>query len=77
MSVRSCGLSTSSPRQLRASDLSWADMVFVMESKHRSRIVGSMSDALGVTPLHVLNIPDDYLFMDPELIELLQEGVNY
>ena len=47
-----------------------------MENKHRSRILSSMSTALGQTPLHVLDIPDDYQFMDPELIDLLQERVE-
>ena len=76
MSVRSCGLSDSSPRKLRVADIEWADVVFVMESKHRSRIRESMSQVLGQTPLHVLDIPDDYQFMDPELIDLLQERVE-
>jgi predicted protein tyrosine phosphatase len=35
-----------------------------------------MSQVLGQTPLHVLDIPDDYQFMDPELIDLLQERVE-
>ena len=61
---------------MRMSDLEWADVIFVMESKHRSRIRESLSQALGQTPLHVLDIPDDYQFMDPELIELLQERVE-
>lgn len=52
-------------------------MVFVMESKHRSRIRESMSQSLGQTPLHVLDIPDDYQFMEPELIDLLQERIEY
>jgi predicted protein tyrosine phosphatase len=76
MSVRSCGLSDSSPRKLRVADLEWADVVFVMENKHRSRILGSMSNALCQTPLHVLDIPDDYQFMDPELVDLLQERIE-
>lgn len=76
MSVRSCGLSDSSPRRLRVADLEWADVVFVMESKHRSRIRESMSQALGQTPVNILDIPDDYQFMDPELVDLLQERVE-
>jgi len=76
MSVRSCGLSDSSPRKLRVADIEWASVIFVMENKHRSRILSSMSTALGQTPLHVLDIPDDYQFMDPELIDLLQERVE-
>ncbi len=76
LSVRSCGLSAKSPRTLRADDLIWADLVFVMESKHGSRIRGEFRDALGGTPLHVLDIPDDYQLMDPELVELLTDRVE-
>ena len=76
LSVRSCGLSSQSPRTLRAEDLVWADVVFVMESKHRSRILGEFRNALGGTPVHVLEIPDDYQFMDPELVELLTDRVE-
>lgn len=76
LSVRSAGLSPRSPRQLRANDLAWADVVFVMESEHRQRIRGEFQEALGDTPLHVLDIPDDYQFMDAELVELLQDRVE-
>ena len=76
MSVRSAGLSPRSPRQLRADDLIWADIVFVMEFKRRSRIKSQFREALGDTPLHVLDIPDDYQFMDVELVELLQDRVE-
>ena len=77
LSVRSCGLSPRSPRQLRVDDLVWADVVFVMEPKHRERIAGQFREALGDTPLHVLDIPDDYQFMDPELVELLRDRVDW
>ena len=77
LSVRSCGLSARSPRQLRDDDLIWADIVFVMETKHRARITGQFRDALGGTPLHVLDIPDDYQFMNPELVDLLQDRIGW
>lgn len=76
-SVRSCGLSVRSPRRLRQADLSWADVIFVMEAKHRARILGQFREAVGGTPLHVLDITDDYRFMDPELVELLKDRVEW
>lgn len=75
--VRSCGLSAQSQRQIRESDLIWAEVVFVMEAKHRTRIQQQFRDALGETPLHVLDISDDYEFMDPELIDLIRERVEW
>lgn len=47
-----------------------------MEAKHRARLVERFQEALRQTPVHVLDIPDDYPFMDPELIELLRERVE-
>jgi predicted protein tyrosine phosphatase len=76
LSVRSCGLSAKSPRTLRADDLLWADIVFVMEAKHRSRILGEFRNELCKTRLHVLEIADDYQYMDPELVELLTDRVE-
>ena len=77
LSVRSCGLSGRSPRQLREDDLIWADVIFVMETGHRARITGQFRVALGDTPIHVLDIPDDYQFMDPELVDLLTDRVGW
>lgn len=75
-SVRSRGTSDRARRTLTASDLTWADAVFVMETRHRSQILQKHRDALGETPLHVLEIPDDYALMDPELVEMLVDGVG-
>jgi predicted protein tyrosine phosphatase len=77
LSVRSCGLSPRARRRLRADDLLWADVVFVMEAKHRARLVGRFREELGETPLHVLDIPDEYPFMAPELVSLLRERVDW
>ncbi len=77
LSVRSCGFSPRSRRRLSPDDLLWADVVFVMEGAHRARILGAMRDALGDTPIHVLDVPDDYEFMDPELVDLLTDRVGW
>ncbi len=42
-----------------------------MEEKHKSRIQEEFRDEVGNTTLHVLDIPDDYSYMDPELVEIL------
>lgn len=75
--VRSRGLSPQSPRQLTLADVTWAEQIFVMEAKHRARLVERFREALQQTPVHVLDIPDDYPFMDPELIELLRDRVEW
>ncbi|PZU67558.1 MAG: phosphotyrosine protein phosphatase [Sphingobium sp.] len=51
--------------------LRWADTIFVMEKTHRSKIQQRFRAALGGTRIVCLDIPDDYEFMDANLIALL------
>jgi predicted protein tyrosine phosphatase len=51
--------------------LRWADTIFVMEKTHRNKIQKRFRSALGGTRIICLDIPDEYEFMDPELIALL------
>lgn len=73
--TRARGLSSSAERPLREGDVSWADVIFVMESEHSSRLRKQFRPALGSTPIHVLDIPDEFEFMDPELVERLELSV--
>ncbi|EXB24010.1 putative protein-tyrosine-phosphatase [Acinetobacter baumannii 1437282] len=43
-----------------------------MESRHKQQIKEKFSKQLQHKKVFVLDIPDDYHYMDPELIELLQ-----
>lgn len=51
--------------------LDWADIVLVMESSHRSKLVAKFGKQLRGKRLASLDIPDDYEFMAPALVELL------
>jgi predicted protein tyrosine phosphatase len=73
--ARSAGTSASARHPVSAADLAWADVVVVMEDKHRSRLLAAFRALLVHKPLHVLDIPDDYPFMDPDLVELLRDPV--
>jgi len=75
LNVRSAGTSASARKQVGTADLAWADVIIVMETKHRSRLVQDHAGLLAGKALHVLDIPDDYRFMDAELVELLQQAV--
>lgn len=74
--VRSAGTSPQARRRVSAQDIEWADVIFVMETEHRRRLREDFADSLADTPLHVLHIPDDYQFMDPELVEELRRSVS-
>lgn len=53
----------------------WADVIFVMEQKHKNRLKAEFTRLLDHKPLHVLEIPDDYHYGDPALIALLDDLV--
>jgi predicted protein tyrosine phosphatase len=57
-------------------DVRWADVIMVMEEKHKSRLVAEFTGLLDHKPIHVLDIPDEYKFMDAELVEMLGQSVN-
>ena len=75
VNARSAGTGAGARRVVSAADLEWADVVLVMEDKHRSRLLAEYRQLLLHKPLHVLDIPDDYKYMDPELVELLGDPV--
>lgn len=76
LSVRSAGTSPNARRHVSPEDIAWADVVFVMEEKHKSRLVAAYARLLEHKPIHVLDIPDEYKYMDPELVEELQRSVG-
>jgi len=55
--------------------LAWADLVFVMERGHRARLAARFETSLRGKRIICLEIPDDFAFMDAELIRLLETRV--
>lgn len=53
-----------------------ADVIFVMEPKHLQRLRAEYARLLEHKLIHVLEIPDDFQYMDPELVELLESAVG-
>lgn len=72
--VRSAGLSPKSRHQLKERDLIWADIVLVMEQEHKSRILKFYRESC--PQIECLDIPDEYEYMNEELVELLIERVD-
>ena len=73
--VRSAGTSPRARKKVGPADIRWADVVFVMEHKHKTRLKAEFARLLDYKPIHVLDIPDEYNYMDPELIEELENLV--
>jgi len=72
--VRSAGTSPNARRTVNAKDIIWADIIFVMEQKHKDRLKAAFPAPLKYAKLHVLDIPDEYQFNDPELVEIIRTG---
>ena len=71
MEVRSAGVRAGANRRVSEADLLWADVVFVMEKEHKEWIVERFR-GLDLPPIDVLEIPDDFEYMDEQLQEMLR-----
>ena len=71
----SAGLNHDAENPLTPELLQWADLVFVMERAHRSKLSARFKPFLGNARVICLQIPDEYGFMDPDLIHLLNDRV--
>lgn len=74
--IKSAGTEKSARIKVNQNLLDWADLVFVMEDKHQKRIESRFKVDYKSTELLVLDIPDDYQYMDNDLIEILNIMVN-
>jgi predicted protein tyrosine phosphatase len=75
-SARSAGTSPNAKKTISVSDIKWADLIFVMEKKHKNRIVAEFTRLVEHKPIHILDIPDEYKYMDPDLISFVEDIVE-
>jgi predicted protein tyrosine phosphatase len=68
--ARSAGTSDKARIRMSQKMIDWADVVFVMERKHRHII--KQRFVVSNQPIIVLEIEDNYPFGDKELIEILK-----
>ncbi len=74
--VRSAGTEKDARVKVTSGHIGWADLIFVMEKKHRRRLQAKYADILASTKVVCLNIRDDYGLMDPKLIGLLKANLS-
>lgn len=70
--VDSAGLNNDAEVTLSPEQIEWADVILVMEKAHRNRLNRKFREHLAGKRIAVLNIPDDYDYMDKDLIALLK-----
>ena len=72
MAVASAGTNHDAETPLSTDLVAWADVIVVMEKAHRNKLQRRFRAALKDARLICLDIPDDYDFMQPELVRLLE-----
>ena len=73
--VRSVGTEEGARVRVTAGHIGWADLIFVMEKRHLNRLDKKFGEKLAGKRVVCLYIPDDYEYMDEELIDRLRGGV--
>lgn len=68
----SAGTNNDAENPLSDELVEWADVIFAMENTHRNKLRKKFRAALKDTRVVVLDIPDDYEFMDDALVRLLE-----
>ena len=76
LEVDSAGTNHDAENPLTTEMVAWADMIFVMEKTHRGKLQRRFRAALVGKRVICLGIPDDYAFMQPELVRLLEARVS-
>jgi predicted protein tyrosine phosphatase len=74
--VRSAGVSEKSTHQISSADLDWADLILTMEDDQRAHI-HELFRGRPLPPIKSLEIPDEYQYMDEELIQLIKSGTEH
>jgi predicted protein tyrosine phosphatase len=74
--VRSAGTASAARIKISEQLLSWAGVIFVMEKRHREQLKSRFPLISDEKKIIVLNIPDEYEYMDDELVELLKVSVS-
>ena len=74
--VASAGLNKDAAVPVTSELIRWADKIYVMESRHLTRLKHRFRVELGNKKVECLGIPDRYRYMDPKLVSLLERKVG-
>lgn len=74
--VKSAGTEPSAKIRVTARDILWADLIFAMEKKHKQRLLDKFPVETEHKKIIILDIEDEYTYMDKELIEMIKLSVD-
>lgn len=72
LEATSAGTNNDAEQPLTGDLIEWADVILSMERTHQKRIQQKFGRLLKGKELAVLGVPDDYQYMQPELVVLLK-----
>lgn len=72
----SAGLNNDAENPVTGELVEWAELIFVMEKAHRTKLAKRFGAHIGSRRVVCLDIADDYDFMDPELVAILKRKVT-
>jgi predicted protein tyrosine phosphatase len=76
LEVASAGTNHDADVPVTAELVAWADVIFVMERVHSTKLRQRFGRHMKSVRLICLDIPDNYAFMDPALIRLLESKIS-
>jgi predicted protein tyrosine phosphatase len=71
--AKSAGVSWSARKRVTAELIQWADIILCMEEWQKQFIEKEFSDVISHQKTGYLDITDDYLYMQPMLIDVIKE----
>lgn len=76
LDVRSAGTEEDAMVRVNRSMLEWADVIFTMDGQQRESLERMFPSHPALERLTCLDIQDDFTFLDPNLVKLLEERVK-
>ena len=74
--IKSAGTEPSAKIRVSSKHILWADIIFAMEKKHKQRLLNNFPNETINKQLVILDIEDNYKYMDEELVEMIKLSVD-
>jgi len=74
--AKSAGTEPGARQRVTEGLLGWADLIFVMEARHRDYLRDKFPESIADKRVICLRIPDDFTYNDPDLIDLLKSNLS-
>jgi predicted protein tyrosine phosphatase len=74
--AESAGVDRDAEVMVGADAIDWADLILVMENTHRRKLAAKFQHCLRNKRVVCLDIPDNYEYMEPELVDILEHKMQ-